>query len=318
MKHPWLSSVIVLTSIVAGAVQIAADEVSLSLNLLYADPMDNESDGDWQLVAKADEQGLMAANVQLTNLFGTPQLHTPLAEVGGTPVGFEVNEVIDFGTRQELVMAQVFQAAGVQQPLFYDVGVMGGGTSPGDTGPGFTLDPDTARSIPWGMADPLEDEAWDGAVLLASGAFAGGMTPAFSDEGTTRGIVFTSVGDETTPPTIAEATVMTMVRSNLVDLPSLEGDYSDNGQVEQADLDLVLLNWGDAFDTLPAEWVNQRPTMGIVDQAELDAVLLNWGSMASAGLAAHSVPEPSTLLLVTLVVAAGWAFRRTGRGGTVG
>lgn len=96
----------------------------------------------------------------------------------------------------------------------------------------------------------------------------------------------------------------------------LPGDYSDNGLVEQADLDLVLLNWGNGFDMLPAEWVNERPTMGIVDQAELDGVLLNWGNTADgAGAlsAAAGVPEPTAAGLgaVGLVVlgAAGWCRR---------
>lgn len=81
---------------------------------------------------------------------------------------------------------------------------------------------------------------------------------------------------------------------------ALEGDYNDNGRVEQADLDLVLLNWGQPFDTLPTEWVNQRPTEGIVDQAELDGVLLNWGSQAPQMTTAQSVPEPNALLLLLL------------------
>jgi polyhydroxybutyrate depolymerase len=83
---------------------------------------------------------------------------------------------------------------------------------------------------------------------------------------------------------------------------SVLGDYCENGVVEQADLDLVLLNWGAAFDTLPAEWIDQRPTSGIVDQGELDGVLLNWGNTSAIG-APGGVPEPGTLLLVGLLVA---------------
>jgi hypothetical protein len=55
------------------------------------------------------------------------------------------------------------------------------------------------------------------------------------------------------------------------------GDYSGNGTVEQADLDLVLLNWGDPVPPIPAGWVNDLPT-GTIDQDELDGVLLNWGN----------------------------------------
>jgi hypothetical protein len=75
------------------------------------------------------------------------------------------------------------------------------------------------------------------------------------------------------------------------------GDYNANGTVDQADLDLVLLNWGETLAS-PAElgWVNDLPD-GLVDQAELDGVLLHWGSAAST-LANSNVPEPSAALLL--------------------
>jgi hypothetical protein len=83
----------------------------------------------------------------------------------------------------------------------------------------------------------------------------------------------------------------------------LPGDYNDSGVVEQADLDLVLLNWGGPSDPPPAGWAQDLP-MGTIDQAELDGVLLNWGNTSappgSTSLAPTSnatLPEPSTLLL---------------------
>jgi hypothetical protein len=84
----------------------------------------------------------------------------------------------------------------------------------------------------------------------------------------------------------------------------IPGDYNGNGTVEQADLDLVLLNWG--LPGVPAGWTNDLPE-GNIDQAELDGVLLNWGNMAALGSGGGAgVPEPSTLLLI--LVAAGLAF----------
>jgi hypothetical protein len=56
----------------------------------------------------------------------------------------------------------------------------------------------------------------------------------------------------------------------------LTGDYNGNGIVEQADLDLVLLNWGQTPPSPPPGWLFELP-VGAVDQQELDAVLLNWG-----------------------------------------
>jgi hypothetical protein len=86
---------------------------------------------------------------------------------------------------------------------------------------------------------------------------------------------------------------------------AVPGDYNNSGQVEQADLDLVLLNWGNAAMPIPDGWINDLPA-GLIDQAELDGVLLNWGN-ALAG--ATSVPEPSTAALLALaLVAAATSF----------
>jgi hypothetical protein len=83
---------------------------------------------------------------------------------------------------------------------------------------------------------------------------------------------------------------------------TLRGDLNGNGRVDQADLDLVLRNWGASFDELPAEWIEQHYSIGIVDQAELDNVLVNWGAMTARLAGAAVVPEPSALLLVTLLL----------------
>jgi hypothetical protein len=67
------------------------------------------------------------------------------------------------------------------------------------------------------------------------------------------------------------------------------GDFNGNGQVEQADLDLVLLYWGQDGASLPSTWTGP-PATGLVDQDELDAVLLNWG--ASLAVAAPPLQAP--------------------------
>jgi hypothetical protein len=94
----------------------------------------------------------------------------------------------------------------------------------------------------------------------------------------------------------------------VTDLIELAGDYDGNGLVEQADLDLMLLNWGADSTTPPVGWVNDLPT-GLIDQQELDSVLLNWGSSAPARASVGTpsgVPEPmsATLLLIGLTTAA--------------
>ncbi|MEO1498084.1 MAG: hypothetical protein AAFV43_13135 [Planctomycetota bacterium] len=69
---------------------------------------------------------------------------------------------------------------------------------------------------------------------------------------------------------------------------AFEGDFNDDGRVDNTDLNLLLNNWGS--DTVPAEWVNNFD--GNVDNNELNALLNSWGSGIPA-----PVPEPGSLLL---------------------
>jgi hypothetical protein len=90
----------------------------------------------------------------------------------------------------------------------------------------------------------------------------------------------------------------------------IDGDYNNNGTVEQADLDLVLLNWGNAAEPPPEGWVNDLP-LGSIDQAELDGVLLNWGNMVAESA---SVPEPNTTALGAAVATTLLIVALCGRG----
>jgi len=89
-------------------------------------------------------------------------------------------------------------------------------------------------------------------------------------------------------------------------LEAVAGDYDANGFVDQADLDLVLLNWGtDLADPAGAAWINDFPT-GQVNQDELDKVLLNWGRVLLVGQAnsdgVSATPEPSSLVLLCVII----------------
>jgi amidase len=84
------------------------------------------------------------------------------------------------------------------------------------------------------------------------------------------------------------------------------GDYNGDGIVEQGDLDLVLLNWGrPASGGLLASvgWINDTPAgRQLLDQDELDRVLLNWGRVDLRTVGAPGVPEPSTAVLLALIL----------------
>jgi hypothetical protein len=72
----------------------------------------------------------------------------------------------------------------------------------------------------------------------------------------------------------------------------LGGDFNGSGVVDQADLDLVLLRWGQDPSSAPDNWVNNRPA-GQIDQNELDAVLLNWGAALPVAAASNAPPIPT-------------------------
>lgn len=104
-----------------------------------------------------------------------------------------------------------------------------------------------------------------------------------------------------TMPALSVTTLTSLVEQ-------IAGDFNGDGFVAQADLDLVLLNWGSA--ALPTGWIAAGQFDGQqVSQNELDAVLLNWGSgSAPIAAAGASVPEPGLAMIGVGLVA--WAGTR--------
>ena len=160
-----------------------------------------------------------------------------------------------------------------------------------------------------------------------------GSSPADLSEGTTPG--FASLADgglvllglAWTPGHLEDVTFeyldagLDEVRAGgVLFVSDQEGDYNGNGLVEQADLDLVLTNWGHSAASIPAGWFHDFP-LGVVDQRELDRVLLNWGVLGRSvplpdGLPLMSapVPEPTGFVLSAagLLVGIGLFVRRYG------
>jgi hypothetical protein len=87
----------------------------------------------------------------------------------------------------------------------------------------------------------------------------------------------------------------------------IAGDYDASGGVNQADLDVVLLNWG--AGSRPAAWVHDTALFaqtGQVDQSALDGVLLRWGAtdgvVATALTGQGSVPEPHAIAIALVLL----------------
>ena len=75
-----------------------------------------------------------------------------------------------------------------------------------------------------------------------------------------------------------------------------QGDFNCNGTVENADLTLLLNNWGHTVPPVPAGWMGSpQPTAPAIDNDELTSLLNNWGHHTPGAGAA--VPEPASAIL---------------------
>jgi hypothetical protein len=81
----------------------------------------------------------------------------------------------------------------------------------------------------------------------------------------------------------------------------LAGDFTGDGEVSQADLNLVLGSWGRVADVATGPLAD-RPS-GIMDQAELNRVLSHWGERTAGapGLSGYAVPEPAGAAVLGLI-----------------
>jgi Concanavalin A-like lectin/glucanases superfamily len=97
--------------------------------------------------------------------------------------------------------------------------------------------------------------------------------------------------------------------------PSLTGNFNLSNAVENADLTLLLNNWGATVPPTPAGWLGTPLTTPAVDNDELTALLNNWGATIGAGSASAAVvPEPATLVLMILAAVGCCGFVKRGSG----
>jgi hypothetical protein len=157
-----------------------------------------------------------------------------------------------------------------------------------------------------------EDDTWfilgSETFSLSEGTF--GTTSISAGAALDLGNAWTPGHEEDLTFNYLDADLNEVLEGNVFFISTIAGDYNANGFVEQGDLDLVLLHWGQLAVPPPQSWLSDLP-VGIVDQEELDRVLLNWGTIGpfstppvAATVHVAIVPEPSSLLLVMAAVCA--------------
>ncbi|MEM8866008.1 MAG: hypothetical protein AAGF31_10740, partial [Planctomycetota bacterium] len=248
--------------------------VGVRLELLYADPTDNQSGGTCQLSAvEFGSAGIAGLTIQLEGVdFGlpaTPQLNTPGVFGWDAPM-----PILDLGGG----VTQLLFAQDISQPgLVFNIG--GGVGTPGAQG---------ADIFQLGL---------DNAALLASGSFSPGDTPSFSTLPVGDPSVFTSSGSNAIEP----ASLLTLTVDNL--FSGVPGDYNGNGSVGIEDYTVWSLNFGSSLQ-LGADGNGN----GIVDVADYTIWRDNFAASSGAIVA---TPEPCSFLLAALCVGLGVVPIRT-------
>lgn len=100
-----------------------------------------------------------------------------------------------------------------------------------------------------------------------------------------------------------------VVRYTLAATPEIQGDYNGDNVVDAADYAVWRNTFGDIGSGLPADGNGDL----VVDQDDYDLWRMNYGSSPTPATAAATAPEPSAVMLLTLLVAGAGASRATGR-----
>lgn len=316
------------------AADSTADEIDLSLNLFYTNPMNAGSGGTWQLAAKTDGFGLAGLFVRIRDI-SAPENATLLAPTGTVNAGADQAGFLDpypYSSQTPghhlygLIQVPLISPA-TDQSAIYGVGSItdpeggvphytGAATDFPDAtsiGPELTTLENISNPV-WGDGDPLGDPAWDHAAILLSGSFAPGQTPAFfsAESQRSNGKIFTDLPIDSSSFGALSATIdaTTIARSNLA---LITGDYNRDGTVNIADYTV----WRDTLGATvtPAGSGADGDGSGVVDAGDYTEWKINFGSTMPAAVAGgfntSPIPEPQTLFTAVLsAVFVGAAFRR--------
>jgi hypothetical protein len=287
--------------------------IDISLNLYYADPMDSDSGGTWQIVAKTSAVGgISQLSLRLDDIDGSSvQFHAPRGIVNAIDAaGFYINANSPQGSSQNVTISQAGLTSdfdpGDEQNIFYGVGTITNG-QPGDVGPAFTSLTSVQGEVPWAPVPPPDGRAtiygvdaadWEVAALFASGDFAEGATPSLL--ATTTGLAFNTVGTSMMFAPSVTAMINRFVYDNLEDGgpgSGLAGDYNDNDVVDAADYVVWRKNNG-GITPLPNDGGLGIP----INSAHYALWRTHFGETAPGGGAGASsaVPEPAAAVLFVL------------------
>ncbi|QDT67330.1 hypothetical protein MalM25_02270 [Planctomycetes bacterium MalM25] len=87
--------------------------------------------------------------------------------------------------------------------------------------------------------------------------------------------------------------------------PIFNADFDFDGAVGDADLTLLLSNWGEPIPPVPSGWIGAQPTAPNVGDDELTVLLSTWGFRIVL-----AVPEPTGVITLLACLALGMPLRR--------
>ena len=234
-----------------------------ALNLRYTQPADPSEGGTWTLVAKTDDpnsDGLTALVARFNNIDPNS-----ISIDGGIGHDIGISGGV-FGTTVEVVYGQ-----DPNDGLTAGVGLGGG--------------PD----------DPLNNAAWDGATVIATGTF-GGLRPEV-DPNSTPGANYNDTGLG-----ISASTVLSSVRGDSLNTLGLEspggagllaGDANRDGSVGPADVSALSGGFGTG-----STWdVGDFNADGSVGPADVSALSGTFG-LSGTPPAIGAIPEPTSIVLL--------------------
>jgi hypothetical protein len=285
-----------------------AQNVQLSLNLRYTDPNSPAAGGKWFLVAKTDDtDGIGGISAYLSNISATGIAYGNGSGAGASAYPATTAATIaailnggnpfagTFGTAVNVVYGQ--DTAG--GPIVADVG-QGAGT-PGNT-----------------ATDPMKNNAWNNAAIIATGTFAGGgnagnkfnrpdfvavganSTDANTLAGTTLGVAATKAVSTTT---IVRGDSIISLGLNPNAASGLRpGDANRDGVVNTQDFSLLSANFNNAAAGWDQGNFNSAGGTNTQDFSILSANYNQSGVPPAAAAAVGSVPEPAGAVLLGLAL----------------